>query len=301
MATRKTTFSLAHLVPPGEHGPPMKRRPSAISIPSADTATATPPRPKKDEERVKVYVRVRPTQQSETPHAMKLSRDGSGLTLTRGDTYTLQQQEFAFDGVLGPSATQADVYDIAAKSAVKDVLQGYNATLLAYGQSGSGKTHTLGSIEPNAVGIIPRALGDIFSSLETDPAHIYSVTLSYLQIYCEQIQDLLCPDSGDNLSIREGRRGGVYVPDLQQVEVTSLEECLQLLQLGAQNRSVAFTALNAHSSRSHAVVIATVMKRPIKAQRSVNADKLHVGKLFMVDLAGSERLKKSKSLGQNAT
>ncbi|KAL4547102.1 hypothetical protein Ndes2526B_g07887 [Nannochloris sp. 'desiccata'] len=265
---------------------------------------STPPIPaltKQEEERVKVFVRVRPTHSNETPNALKLKRDGRSLALHRngGDVHHHHASDFSFDGVLGPEASQADVYDIAAKQAVNDVLHGYNATLMAYGMTGAGKTFTLGSIHPDAVGIIPRALGDIFDSVQADLAHAYTVTFSYLQIYCEQLQDLLCPDSGDNLSIREGA-AGVYVPNLKQIEVTSLEDCLQLLQIGARNRNVAFTALNAHSSRSHAVVIATVIRRPLVTAAG-RAPRVHVGKLFMVDLAGSERLKKSKSTGQRAS
>lgn len=299
MDPKKTTFSLANLaITPLPKKTPQKssRRPSAISLPTADAPFGTPPvaaLKKQEEERVKVYVRVRPTHAHETSRALTLKPNNTGLFIHREGSYT---SEFAFDGVLGPSATQADVYEVAAKPAVADVLRGYNATLMAYGQTGAGKTHTLGSIQPDAVGIIPRALGEIFDSITADVAHAYTITLSYLQIYCEQLQDLLCPDAGDNLAIREGP-GGVYVPDLKQVEVTSLEECLQLLQLGARNRTVAFTALNAHSSRSHAVVIATVVRRPVVALPEKGA-KVQVGKLFMVDLAGSERLKKSRSTGE---
>lgn len=311
MEAKKSTFSLARLSIALQPAPASTqqqkstaRRPLEISLPHGDAPAGTPPIPaltKQEEERVKVFVRIRPTHSNETPNALKLKRDGRSLALHRngGDVHHHHASDFSFDGVLGPEASQADVYDIAAKQAVNDVLHGYNATLMAYGMTGAGKTFTLGSIHPDAVGIIPRALGDIFDSVQADLAHAYTVTFSYLQIYCEQLQDLLCPDSGDNLSIREGA-AGVYVPNLKQIEVTSLEDCLQLLQIGARNRNVAFTALNAHSSRSHAVVIATVIRRPLVTAAG-RAPRVHVGKLFMVDLAGSERLKKSKSTGQRAS
>lgn len=211
--------------------------------------------------------------------------------------------------MLGPSATQADVYAAAAAPIVSDVLRGYNATLLAYGQTGAGKTHTLSSMQPDAVGIIPRAASEIFAAVGADPMHDYVIHMSYLQIYCEQMQDLLSPETGDNLPIREGEGGAVHVPGLRQVEVKNLDDCLRLLQLGDRNRTVAFTALNAHSSRSHAVVMLTVVKRQRMDVGSCDdgaqgkdlrrgAGRVHVGKLFMVDLAGSERLKKSKSTGE---
>jgi len=312
MEAKKSTFSLKNLnveLPPAPASTQQQkstaRRPLHISLPHRSDATATtPPIPaltKQDDERVKVFVRIRPTHKNETPNALKVKRDERSLALLRHDVHHHHHtSDFSFDGVLGPEASQADVYDIAAKQAVNDVVRGYNATLMAYGMTGTGKTFTLGSIHPDAVGIIPRALGDIFDYVQADPAHAYTVTFSYLQIYCEQLQDLLCPDSGDNLPIREGA-AGVYVPNLKQIEVTSLEDCLQLLQIGARNRNVAFTALNAHSSRSHAVVIATVIQRPLVTAAGRTAPRVHVGKLYMVDLAGSERLKKSKSTGQRAS
>jgi kinesin family protein 5 len=311
MEAKKSTFSLANLsvaLPPAPTSTQQQkstaRRPLPISLPHGDAVATTAPisaLTKQEEERVKVFVRIRPTHNNETPNALKLKRDGRSLVLHRngGDVHHHHASDFSFDGVLGPEASQVDVYDIAAKQAVNDVLRGYNATLMAYGMTGAGKTFTLGSIHPDAVGIIPRAFGDIFDFVQADPAHAYTVTFSYLQIYCEQMQDLLSPDSGDNLSIREGA-AGVYVPNLKQIEVTSLEDCLQLLQIGARNRNVAFTALNAHSSRSHAVVIATVIRRPLVTPAG-RAPRVNVGKLYMVDLAGSERLKKSKSTGQRAS
>jgi hypothetical protein len=308
MEAKKSTFSLAHLslapipAPPAPQQQIKSSRPLAISLP-LDATASTPPIPalaKQEEERVKVFVRVRPTHANETPNALKLKSSGNSVTIaTHRNGGDVHAADFSFDRVLGPEASQADVYEIAARQAVQDVLLGYNATLMAYGMSGSGKTYSLGGeIQPDAVGIIPRAFGDIFDAVHADPSHAYTITFSYLQIYCEQIQDLLCPDSGDNLSIREGP-AGVYVPNLKQIEVTSLEDCLQLLQIGSRNRNVAFTALNPDSSRSHAVVIATVIRRPLVIAAG-RAPRVHVGKLFMVDLAGSERLKKSKSIGVRA-
>jgi len=188
----------------------------------------------------------------------------------------------------------------------------------SYGQTGAGKTHTLSSIEPEAVGIIPRAAQDLFGRDHGDADVV--VKLSYLQIYCEQIQDLLKPETGDNLSIREFREGPsvgagwaggngtrnthtvrVGVPELQEIVVTCLDDCLRLIQLGNRNRSVAFTDLNATSSRSHAVVIFTVTTTRRNARESgEDIATTKTGRLYMVDLAGSERLKKSKSVAQRA-
>jgi hypothetical protein len=253
-------------------------------------------------ERVKVYVRVKPFLTTDEgsrlnePCVSMPSMKNRGDSLDRlvlrrpsrqGDGVTAAT--YAFDGVLGQDASQSDVYRDVAKPIVDDVLRGYNGTILAYGQTGAGKTHTLGSIKPESIGIIPRAAQDIFQ--QTDPTE-YDVRLSYLQIYCEQIQDLLRPEAGDNLTVRECRRGQVTVPELSEMAVTCLDDCLRLIQLGDRNRTVAFTALNAQSSRSHAVVMFTVTRK--------QGGKKTTGKLFLVDLAGSERLKKSKSVAQRA-
>ncbi|EFN53103.1 hypothetical protein CHLNCDRAFT_26240, partial [Chlorella variabilis] len=206
--------------------------------------------------------------------------------------------EFEFDRVLGPSASQSDVYHAAVKPIVEDVLNGYNGTLMAYGQTGAGKTYSLSSIAADAIGMIPRAAAEVFSHVEQDQGHEYTVYMSYVQLYMELIQDLLRPES-ENLQIRENE-GGVFVSGVHQQEVQNITQCLHLLHLGDRNRTTAFTALNAHSSRSHAVVMLTVIKR-----RSVSgtgeAEIQRVGKLFLVDLAGSERLKKSKSTGLRAS
>ena len=243
------------------------------------------------------------SEQNGNKYHQKLNNNGEGVSYqeTAGavEVTSLQElvlyrsrhgpQAFRFDRILGENATQADVYDSAAQEIVSDVLKGYNGTILAYGQTGAGKTHTLSSIRTESIGIIPRAAQQVFGEASIENG--YRVRLSYLQIYCEQIQDLLRPETGDNLAIRETGDGRVCVPELSEIEVTSLDDCLRLLQLGERNRTVAFTALNAHSSRSHAVVIMTV-------SRDAHGNGLgHVGKLYLVDLAGSERLKKSKSTG----
>jgi kinesin family protein 5 len=297
-AKRTSIFSVASLA-----GSPVKR-PASLATredPSRSAAKrATPPgaaaaAPKHQapphDERVRVFVRVRPNRPDETPGALALHPGGAALQARRDEFSAV---DFSFDRVLGPSASQADCYQAAAAPIVADVLRGYNATLLAYGQTGSGKTHTLGSFRPDAVGMIPRACAQVFAALAAEPEGGHTVHLAYLQIYCEQIQDLLRPGSGDSLPIREGE-GGVCVPGLRQEEVASLEDCLRLLQLGDRNRSVAFTALNACSSRSHAVVQLTVARRG--GGGGAAAQRVRVGKLYMVDLAGSERLKKSRSTG----
>lgn len=258
-------------------------------------------------ERVKVVVRVRPQlEETECAGSLAISEDASRIVINRPDAVVMQST-FAFDKILGPEATQHDVYNMAVRDVVEDVLNGYNGTVMAYGQTGAGKTHTLGNVQPTAIGMIPRAVAEIFRRAAEDPLHHYGVGMSYIQIYMELIQDLLRPES-ENLQIREDLNG-VFVAGVHEERVTSMEQCLHLLEQGERNRVFAFTHLNAHSSRSHAVVMLTVVKSKrtlSSAEKSKTAkdgtpqQRVKVGKLFLVDLAGSERLKKSKSTGLRA-
>ncbi|GJP47396.1 hypothetical protein CLOM_g6589 [Closterium sp. NIES-68] len=278
-----------------------------------------------ESERVRVTIRVRPPTEEEAASngefAMDISPEDSTVVLHRSNGQ-LEQMEFEFDSVLPPTATQADVYQVAAKPVVADVLNGYNGTVMAYGQTGAGKTYTLSSTKPSQLGIIPRAAAEVFVMARADPSHTYRVSMSYIQIYMEMIQDLLRPSSS-NMQIRESENG-VYISGVEEVEVTCVEDCLKLLAVGERNRTVAFTKMNAHSSRSHAIAIITVEKKRRKEVESSDSegnsgavaagghgseehrkpekkDKILVGKLFLVDLAGSERLKKSGSEGLRAS
>ncbi|CAM6028301.1 unnamed protein product [Sphagnum balticum] len=225
-----------------------------------------------------------------------LDTDKNTLILRRKGSF-VDLTEFRFDAVLPSTARQIDVYNTAARAVVMDVLNGFNGTVMAYGQTGAGKTYTLSAKHPTAHGIIPRSAAEIFEKADSDREFEYHVSMSYIQIYMEQIQDLLRPESC-NMQIREGDNG-VFVSGVKDIKVKSVEDCMRLLMLGDQNRCFAFTKLNAHSSRSHAIVILTVEKKP--ARNLQRTQGVLVGKLFLVDLAGSERLKKSGSEGLRAS
>lgn len=131
------------------------------------------------------------------------------------------------------------MYEAAAAPLVDDVMQGFNATIMAYGQTGAGKTYTLSSTRPDAIGIMPRAAADMFTKAAADVAHDYIIHMSYVQIYQELIQDLLeGPEGGNNLQLRETPEGGVYVEGARAVEVTGLESCIALLAQGDAQRCV---------------------------------------------------------------
>lgn len=257
------------------------------------------------QERVMVTVRVRPSSDTlkEKGGAVTILEGGKVMRVNRYLSLksNIRYSDLAFDKLLGSQATQEDVYNAAARRVVEDVVKGYNGTIMAYGQTGAGKTYTVGNMLSTS-GIIPRATSELFQIRDSDVDHEYTFYMSYVQIYCEQVQDLLNPRSA-NLQLREDENGLVVLAGVQEVEVRSIDESMKVLQVGERNRAYAFTKLNAHSSRSHAVVIVTVEKRPAReggegdpATHDVRTMK--VGKLYLVDLAGSERLKKSASEGK---
>ena len=263
-------------------------------------------------QRVKVVVRVRPSLRDENGGAINIGEDQQSILLQSGRFATVNQHQFSFDQVLPPSSNQHEVFN-CVRETVDDVMEGYNGTIMAYGQTGAGKTHTLSSISEHNIGVIPRAVAEIFQRSASDFSSTYTIHMSYVQLYMEMLQDLLNPES-QNLQIREGDRGaGVFLTGAVEHPITCLEDALGLLELGERHRSQAFTHLNSHSSRSHAIAILTVVKaknpkfltnaekaelrRLEKEGQGAPVQKVRVGRLFLVDLAGSERLKKSKSVG----
>jgi hypothetical protein len=163
-------------------------------------------------------------------------------------------ESYKFDEVFTDTASQKRVYEGVAKPVVEGVLSGYNGTIMAYGQTGTGKTYTVGKIGKDDAaerGIMVRALEDIL--LNASSASI-SVEISYLQLYMETIQDLLAPEK-NNISINEdAKTGEVSVPGATVVNIQDLDHFLQVLQVGETNRHAANTKMNTESSRSHAIL-----------------------------------------------
>jgi len=168
---------------------------------------------------------------------------------------------YTFDHVYDEQSGQDEVYNHSARSAVHCTLQGYNAAIIAYGQTGTGKTYTMEGRSMNGPerGIIPRAIEDIFITIENDsaPQSKYLVRASYLQIYNEVISDLLKPDKS-NLVIREDRKRGVFVDGLSEWVVRSPAEVYSLMERGGTMRTTGATKMNEISSRSHAVFLVIV-------------------------------------------
>lgn len=176
------------------------------------------------------------------------------------------------------------------------VLEGYNGTIFAYGQTGTGKTFTMeGNDKVNEQkGIMPRAFESIFKAIEADPSKQYLVRASYMELYKEDIRDLLSKNPKNKLEIREKPDVGVYVKDLCSFVVKSVNEIKEIMNTGRENRTTAETKMNLHSSRSHSIFTVTIET----AQMGIDL-KSHIraGKLNMVDLAGSERQQKTEAVG----
>jgi kinesin family protein 5 len=193
------------------------------------------------------------------------------------------------------SCKQSDIFNFSIKSTVDDILNGYNGTVFAYGQTGAGKSYTMmgSSIDDDdGKGVIPRIVEQIFENILSSPANIeYTVRVSYMEIYMERIRDLLQPQN-DNLPVHEERNRGVYVKGLLEIYVSSVQEVFEVMRRGGNARAVAATNMNQESSRSHSIFVITI------TQKNVETGSAKSGQLFLVDLAGSEKVGKTGASGQ---
>lgn len=244
---------------------------------------------------IRVFCRARPPTKTEQSRgeadmgAVCVSFPEEGAITVVNDR--AKEKTWEFDQVFGFETTQAVVYD-QISPLVTSVLDGYNVTIFAYGQTGSGKTFTMMG-PPDNRGVNTRTLDELFTKSQARASEVHdTVQVSILEIYCEQIRDMLATDAAaQRLEVRQSDRGN-YVPGLTWVPVTSMAEVLELLALADQNRSTASTNMNEHSSRSHLLLSVQVESvNVLSGQRTW-------GKLHLVDLAGSERISKSGAEGQ---
>ncbi|KAI9315467.1 kinesin motor domain-containing protein [Dichotomocladium elegans] len=212
-----------------------------------------------------------------------------------------KETTYSFDRVFGPEATQEQIYGEVAQPILEEVLMGYNCTIFAYGQTGTGKTYTMeGDLEQRynrcsaQAGIIPRAISKLFETLDNEGAE-YSVKVSLIELYNEELRDLLGTssngDDGRTLRIFEDQNGsGVIVQGMEESIVSNAMEAIAIMQRGNRNRSIAATRCNEKSSRSHCIFTLTAhIKETVPGGEEV----LKVGKLNLVDLAGSENINRS--------
>ncbi|XP_022616996.1 kinesin heavy chain-like isoform X1 [Seriola dumerili] len=209
------------------------------------------------------------------------------------DTVVITGKPYVFDRVLPPNTAQEQVYDQCAKQIVKDVLGGYNGTIFAYGQTSSGKTHTMeGKLhDPQLMGIIPRIAHDIFDHIYSMDENLeFHIKVSYFEIYLDKIRDLL-DVSKTNLSVHEDKNRVPYVKGCTERFVSSPEEVMDVIDEGKANRHVAVTNMNEHSSRSHSIFLINIKQENIETEKKLS------GKLYLVDLAGSEKVSKTGAEG----
>ncbi|XP_035008252.2 kinesin-like protein KIF17 [Hippoglossus stenolepis] len=252
-------------------------------------------------ESVKVVVRCRPLNDrenalgSKTVLTMDLQR--CQCFIEKPGAADEPPKQFTFDGTYFIDQTTEEVYNEIAYALVEGVTEGYNGTIFAYGQTGSGKSYTMqGVSEPAAQkGVIPRAFEHVFESIQCAENTKFLVRASYLEIYNEEIRDLLGSDTKQRLELKEHPERGVYVRDLSMHTVHSVGECERIIEQGWRNRAVGYTLMNKDSSRSHSIFTIHLEICNIDAE---GQDHLRAGKLNLVDLAGSERQSKTGATGE---
>ncbi|XP_028288832.1 kinesin-like protein KIF9 [Parambassis ranga] len=257
---------------------------------------------------VEVFVRIRPTAYF-AQDLIECLPDGKTLNLHQRKDSRIHLEfskvppvslSFGLEGVLH-NVSQEEVYARVCRPVVMGALDGYNGTVMCFGQTGAGKTYTMtGSMESyRQRGIVPRALQEVFQEVEKRTEHAFSVHLSYLEIYNETLVDLLSSLHSPQpfprgLVVMEEPGRGVFIRGLSLSPVHSVEEALSLLFEGEMNRIIGSHALNRKSSRSHAILTVHIESR----SRTLSDAKYFTSKLNLVDLAGSERLGKTGSEGQ---
>ncbi|XP_049446306.1 kinesin-like protein KIF3C [Epinephelus fuscoguttatus] len=260
----------------------------------------------KSSESVKVVVRCRPLNQKDESNGpaggivqMDL-RLGQVILRNPRAPASEPQKTFTFDAVYDANSKQRDLYDESVRPLIDSVLAGFNGTIFAYGQTGTGKTYTMQGawLDPERRGVIPNAFDHIFTHISRSQSDKqYLVRASYLEIYLEDIRDLLDPNHGSAkaLELRESPESGVYVRDLTSCVCKSIKEIEEVMNVGNQARAVGATDMNEHSSRSHALFLITVeCSQPGPDGRK----HIRVGRLNLVDLAGSERQAKTGVQGE---
>ena len=255
-----------------------------MSSPDAEKEKAN----KAEEMRLKVYARVRP------PFPGEFDKGGAEHCINYGEdkkTIIHGDRTYEFDEVFPGESTQSEIFEKVAKPTVDNAFLGFTGTVFVYGQTGTGKTHTMsnryGTNEEH--GIIPRAMEYVFERIRNDPAHQYVVTCQYLQLYRDNLQDLQNPDT-PFMKLVDAPGGGTIIQGITTSrEVTSVDDFFTIYDDADKNRVVAETMMNKQSSRGHSVLTLFVKRIGTEAEMGSGVN----GKLVFVDLAGYERIKKT--------
>nr|XP_019710231.1 kinesin-like protein KIN-14F isoform X3 [Elaeis guineensis] len=245
---------------------------------------------------IRVYCRVRPFLPGQLSTSSIGGINDGHITIITPSKYGKGHRSFNFNKVFGPSATQEVVFS-DMQPLIRSVLDGYNICIFAYGQTGSGKTFTMSGpkdLNEQTQGVNYRALSDLFKlSEERRGAFYYKISVQMIEIYNEQVRDLLASDGlNKRLEIRNSSQKGLHVPDANLVPVTSTSDVIELMNIGQKNCTVGATALNDRSSRSHSCLTVHVQGRDMTSGTILR------GCMHLVDLAGSERVDKSEVTGE---
>jgi len=237
---------------------------------------------------IRVFVRVRPISKKEIDQ-------GDSQVINKIDEMTIGIQdvaEFTFDAVWTPGS-QEEVFN-DTKDLIQSAIDGFNVTIFAYGQTGAGKTFTMTG-SPTQKGVIPRTCGELFRLFEPmKKTFNFTVLLKMMELYNADLKDLI-PRPGKvtkEIKVRNDKKGKVIIEGVEDVAVETAEELENAIESGFGARTVAATAMNAESSRSHLVVIITIISHNMESKKTQE------GKLLLCDLAGSERIKKSEVTGE---
>ncbi|KAA6369701.1 MAG: putative Kinesin-II 95 kDa subunit, partial [Streblomastix strix] len=248
-------------------------------------------------ETVTVAVRVRPLNSKEKAAKDTEIHKNTETTITITDPTKKDSKSFTFDYVYGTDSTQEQVYNDLGKLYLENAWAGFNCTLFAYGQTGSGKSYSMtGNLDPpDQKGIIPRGCEEMFNRITSgsDENVSFEVKASFLEMYNEKLQDLLDPKTTKTISIRESPTKGIYVENVVEQLVKSYKEIDKLITDGNKVRTVAATAMNATSSRSHSVLTIFFTRNEIISGKKTQKD----SRVNLVDLAGSERQSQTESTG----
>ncbi|XP_047322469.1 kinesin-like protein KIN-12B [Impatiens glandulifera] len=320
-ASRKQKYTKENQ-PPSDLTPMMPES-SLAGKPSPKTKSLLPPRPPSSnplkrkhsgeviydnglpssDSGVKVIVRVRPPTKDEQEGEMIVQK-------LSNDTLSIQGQTFTFDSIADSDATQNDIFQLVGSPLVENCLAGFNSSVFAYGQTGSGKTFTVWgpanalfeeNLSSDQQGLTPRVFERLFARINeeeikhTEKQLTYQCRCSFLEIYNEQITDLLDPSQG-NLQIREDVSSGVYVENLTEEPASSMKDMKKLLMKGLSNRRIGSTSINAESSRSHSVFTCVLESRYKNPGDGLSCFK--TSRINLVDLAGSERQKLTGAAGE---
>ena len=245
---------------------------------------------------IRVYCRVRPFLPGQA-NGLNVLDDivDNSLTIQTIAKHGKGKKTFTFNKAFGPNSTQEEVF-ADTQPLIRSVLDGYNVCIFAYGQTGSGKTFTMTGpkeLTKESLGVNYRALSDLFEISEQRRDTIaYSISVQMMEIYNEQVRDLLVTDGGNKrLEIRNNSSNGINVPNANLVHVTSTSDVIELMNLGHKNRAVGSTSMNDRSSRSHSCLTVHVQGKDLTSGATLR------GCMHLVDLAGSERCDKTDAVG----